>query len=263
MTDSFTGPHSSPWHRGIALDNEILRTQVGSGLHGVTVAGTDDRDEMGVCIEPPDCVLGLNRFEQYIFRTQPEGQRSGAGDLDLIVYGLRKFASLAALGNPTILLPLFAPESEIVAITDAGRSLRAEREMFLSREAGERFLGYLRSQRERMTADSGRTNRPELIEKYGVDVKFAYHALRLAIQGEELMSSATITLPMAAPYRKHLLAVRTGGFSKGEIIAELEEREQVLIRAIAASPLPERPDGDRINRWLVDAHRQWWSGRGW
>jgi hypothetical protein len=37
--------------------NTILRVQVGSGLHGVTVAANDDRDEMGVCIEPADCVI--------------------------------------------------------------------------------------------------------------------------------------------------------------------------------------------------------------
>ena len=79
MGESFTGPHTSPWHERIVAEHEILRTQVGSGLHGVTIAGTDDRDEMGVCIEPPECVVGLNEFEQYIFRTQPEGQpvRSG------------------------------------------------------------------------------------------------------------------------------------------------------------------------------------------
>jgi uncharacterized protein len=79
MNDAFTGPQTTPWHEQVAVGNEILRTQVGSGLHGVTIAGTDDRDEMGVCIEPPDCVIGLNQFVQYIFRTQPEGRRSGAG----------------------------------------------------------------------------------------------------------------------------------------------------------------------------------------
>jgi uncharacterized protein len=262
MGEEFTGPHTTPWHRRIAVDNEILRTQVGSGLHGVTVAGTDDRDEMGVCIEPPESALGLNRFEQYIFRTQPEGHRSGAGDLDLIVYSLRKFASLAAAGNPTVLLPLFAPDSEVVVATDIGDRLRRDRGMFLSRQAGMRFLGYLRSQRERMAADSRRTNRPELIERYGVDVKFAYHALRLAIQGAELMEAGTITLPMPDADRRHLLDVRTGGLTKERIIAELDEREQGLIDAIEVSALPDRPDDDAINAWLIDAHREWWAIRG-
>lgn len=259
MGDEFAGPHTTAWHERIAVGNEILRTQVGSGLHGVTIAGTDDRDEMGVCIEPPDCVIGLNRFDQYIFRTQPEGHRSGAGDLDLIIYGLRKFATLAAAGNPTILMPLFAPESEIVVINEIGRELRGRREMFLSREAGERFLGYLRSQRGKMVGGSGHTNRPELIEKYGFDSKHAYHSFRLAIQGAELMNTGSITLPMADEHRAHLLAVRTGGFSKDDVVAQLDEREAALVRATEGSRLPEHPDRDTINAWLVDAHRAWWD----
>lgn len=50
-------------HQQIAEPNTILRGQVGSGLHGVTT-GADDRDEMGVCIEPRANVIGLDKFEQ-------------------------------------------------------------------------------------------------------------------------------------------------------------------------------------------------------
>jgi hypothetical protein len=82
-------PHSSPTFATIAERGTILRCLVGSGVHGTAVEGQDDRDEMGICIEPPEYVIGLRSFEQYIFRTQPEGARSGHGDLDLIVYSLR------------------------------------------------------------------------------------------------------------------------------------------------------------------------------
>ncbi len=55
----------------IALPNEILRSVVGSGVHGISIAGTDDHDEMGVYIEPPEWVLGVERHrEDYIWRTQ-------------------------------------------------------------------------------------------------------------------------------------------------------------------------------------------------
>lgn len=48
------------------------------------------------------------------------------------------------------------------------------RRKFLSQLAVERFLGYMRAQRERMLGLSKRNvpNRPELIEKYGWDVKY-------------------------------------------------------------------------------------------
>ena len=38
-------------------------------------------------------------------------------------------------------------------------------------------------------------NRPELIEKYGWDVKYGSHALRLAYQGFEIASTGTLSLP--------------------------------------------------------------------
>src|SRR5262245_40833898 len=90
----------SPRQR-IAERGMILRVLVGSEVHGISIAGQGDRDEMGVCVEPPETVAGLSRFEHYQFRTQPDGAPSGPGDLDLIVYGLRKFATLASQGNPT------------------------------------------------------------------------------------------------------------------------------------------------------------------
>jgi hypothetical protein len=45
-------PHASEEARVIAEQGMILRVQVGSGVHGTSIAGQDDRDEMGVCLEP-------------------------------------------------------------------------------------------------------------------------------------------------------------------------------------------------------------------
>jgi hypothetical protein len=44
-------PHASQEARRIAQDGMILRVQVGSGVHGTSVTGQDDRDEMGLCLE--------------------------------------------------------------------------------------------------------------------------------------------------------------------------------------------------------------------
>lgn len=72
----------------IAENGMILRVLVGSGVHGTAIEGQDDRDEMGVCVESHNSVVGLEKFEHYEFRTQPEGVCPGPGDLDLIVYSL-------------------------------------------------------------------------------------------------------------------------------------------------------------------------------
>jgi hypothetical protein len=256
----FKNRHATAWHRQIAEANTILRGQVGSGLHGVTIEGTDDRDEMGVCIEPPECVIGLQQFEQYQYRTQPEGVRSGAGDLDLTIYSLRKWGRLAADGNPTVLLLLFLPPAEVVQTTAAGRDLQAHPELFLSREAGRRFIGYLDAQRDRMLGlRSQRTNRPELVEVYGFDTKFAYHALRLGMQGVELLTTGRITLPIPEPSRSWLRDVRLGKVSQDEVLGALEVLRMELVARTVSSDLPDRVDYDRLNDWLIGQYEGWWN----
>lgn len=42
----------------VAIANTILRGVVGSTVHGTALEGQDDRDEMGVFIEPPPYVCG-------------------------------------------------------------------------------------------------------------------------------------------------------------------------------------------------------------
>ncbi len=81
--------------RAAAEPNTILRATVGSKLHGLNLEATDDTDEMGVCVEPPEYVVGLRKFEQWVYRTQPEGHPSGPKDLDLTIYSLRKWVRLA------------------------------------------------------------------------------------------------------------------------------------------------------------------------
>lgn len=258
----FKNRHATDWHREIAEVNIALRTQVGSGLHGVTIEGTDDRDEMGVCIEPPECVIGLQQFEQYQYRTQPEGVRSGAGDLDLVIYSLRKWAKLAAAGNPTVLLLLFVPDDEIVDRGWPGVELQARADLFLSKDCGRRFIGYLDAQRDRMLGlRSQRTNRPELVDVYGFDTKFAYHALRLGLQGVELLGDGRITLPIPEPSRSWLYDVRTGKVTKQTVLDAISLlRDELVARTINAD-LPDHCDYDALNRWLVDVYQRWWAGR--
>lgn len=135
----------------VAMGGEILRTVVGSGVHGIAIEGTDDHDEMGIYVEPPELVIGpAPSQDHYVFRTQPEGARSLAGDVDLVAYSLRKYLRLATKGNPTALLPLYAPEPSIVVLTEMGTELRALAPRLLSLQTVNRFLGYMDSQRERL-----------------------------------------------------------------------------------------------------------------
>jgi len=57
---AFAHPHASDEARRVAEDGLILRVQVGSGVHGTSIDEQDDRDEMGICLEPARFVTGVD-----------------------------------------------------------------------------------------------------------------------------------------------------------------------------------------------------------
>jgi predicted nucleotidyltransferase len=259
------GTYTEHGDAAISRAGEILRTVVGSGVHGIAIAGTDDHDEMGIFIEPPACVIGLRApADHYVFRTQPEGARSQPGDTDLVMYSLRKYLRLATKGNPTALLPLFAPVESVLAMTPLGEELRALAPALLSRRAVHRFLGYMNAQRDRLlgVTHGHVPNRPELVARYGYDVKYASHALRLAYQGLEITRDGRLTLPMPAAERERVLRVKRGDVpALAEVIAEIRDLQSDIEDRLATgnTPLPEGPDVDTISEWSVGAHRRHWA----
>lgn len=264
MTETTARPNVQYGDLKLAEANLILRTVVGSGVHGIAIEGRDDRDEMGVFIEPIDHVLGTaGDMSTVTYRTKPEGVRSEPGDLDLSLYSLRKYINLAAKGNPTALLPLFAPQESIIFMTEAGRILRAHRDEFLSKQAVERFLGYMFAQHERMMGRGKRNrvpDRPELVEQYGWDVKYGAHALRLAYQGYEICLMGRLTLPMPEDPRERVLAVKRGEVSQVEVSREILGLTQITKQVLAdGTPLPEQPGWGTLNDFSVDAHKWHWK----
>ncbi len=249
----------------------ILRATVGSTVHGLHHGGQDDRDEMAVFVEPPEYLLGLRRapgirgglygFEHFVDRTQPEGIRSGPGDLDLVAYSLRKYVRLALKGHPTILLLLFVPDELVLVKTELGEGLRELQPALLSRRAGRGYLGYLRGQRERLLGVRGqkRVNRPELVEAHGFDTKYAMHAARLGYQGIELLETGRLTLPLPEPERSRVMAIRTGERTFEEALTEIDEVERRLADALERTELPPQPDKAAVDRFLVEAYRRAWS----
>lgn len=244
-------------HRKVAEEGLILLSTVGSTAHGLGLPGADDHDEMGVCIEPPEFVIGLRQFEQDIFRTKPEGQRSEHGDTDRTIYSARKFCRLALSGNPSILTLLFTQPDES---TRLGEDLLALAPVFAARSAGRAFLGYMTQQRMRLLGERGQMNvkRPELVAAHGYDTKYAMHMLRLGFQGVEFLETGRLTLPMPEEERAFVYDVRCGEVSLNDTLTRAGELERRVEDLLDTSPLPAKPDHDRVNEWLVDAYRTKW-----
>lgn len=258
--------------RDVVARGTILRATVGSTVHGLHHGGQDDRDEMAVFVEPPEYRLGLklaraqgqklHPLEHWVERTQPEGMRSGPGDLDLVAYNLRKYVRLALKGHPTVLLMLYVPPELTLVETDLGRELRELSGAILSRRAGRGYLGYLQGQKERLLGTRGQrnVNRPELVEAHGFDTKYAMHAVRLGYQGIELLDTGRVTLPMPEPTRSRVMSIRLGEHTFEEVLDEIDDVQSQLSTALEQTALPEEPNRELVDQFLVSAYRRAW---GW
>jgi predicted nucleotidyltransferase len=247
----------------IAEPNTILKGLVGSTIHGTAVNdGHEDQDFMGVCLEPPECVIGFRRFEQWTWRSKPQGERSMAGDTDLVIYSLRKFAQLALGGNPSVLLLLFVPPEKCEIRLGRGAQLQELAPAFAARSAGRAYLGYMTQQHRRLEHDLGqKPNRPELVEKYGFDTKYAMQILRLGFQGIEFLTTGRLQLPMEERIRTHLRGVRLGARTLVEVLEEASVLEAGIKALCELGPLPAEPDRERVERFVIDSYVEWWKAK--
>lgn len=242
----------------------IIHTFVGgSTLHGAKVAQTDDLDIYGTFIEPPKESLGLTRYEHFIWSTAGNDRRNGPDDIDITLYSLRKWATLAAKGNPTALHFLFTGNTVARPLPQrrAWQAVLDSSKLFVSRKATLAFSGFASDQLARLAGTKGsgkHGQRPEYIGEFGYDTKAAMHAIRLLHEGIEFTRHGTITLPR--PERPLLIAIRTGQFGSLEkvtnlanlLFAQLDQTRQ-------ASPFPEEADLDAISKLIAGIYMDFYK----
>lgn len=242
----------------------ILRCLIGSTAYGLNVQDSiEDRDEMGVCLEPLYEAIGFREFEQLVYRSaaEREGKHdapSCAGDLDLTIYSLRKYCRLALKGNPTVLCLLFA---EPLLIEVRGVELRKLTPDFISVKAGNAFLGYLQAQRQRLLGERGGmgVNRQVLTDKFGFDTKYAMHMCRLGIQGVELFKTGMMTFPVREPDRSWLLDLRQGKIGLQEALTRVGELERELKNLYNTTHLPAEPNTKKVEQWMCQTYLEHWK----
>ena len=251
----------------------ILQSIVGSTVHGMAVSdGLEDLDLMSVVIEDADTFVGTCREQEgmyiweqrdsWLHRSKPEGVRSEAGDIDHVLYGLRKYMKLLLKSNPSVIIPLFAPPEMLKVCTSEGRELRALALSVMSKRAHASFKGYMHQQHQRLLGTAGQKNctRPELIERYGYDTKYAGHIVRLGFQGVELLMHGRLTLPLPERERAFCIEVRTGKYTLEQVSQEITQLEHQLDIAHTLSPLRDEPDIALVQAWVVDKYHAHWAG---
>jgi hypothetical protein len=218
---------------------------------------------LGIYVEHDRQLYGLEAAETQSYRLHADGElvrmgvsnkpRSHADDIEFLLHPLRKYVSLAAAGNPSVLSTLWSDTgSDLGVLTSpAAELLLAHRDAFVSKHAAFRHAGYARAQRDALLGlTNKRTNRPELSLVHGFDSKYASHLIRLLMAGLDLVRERTYHLPMKAEQTELLLEIRRGELTLDDVLTLAEKLERELMCETEDSSLPDSVDFGFLNDLL-------------
>lgn len=214
-------------------DFVIFRCVVGSRAYGLE--GKDsDTDRRGVFLAPAEM--------QWSLFGAPEQFEDDAAQS--CYWELQKFLGMALKANPNILECLYSPLIE--KQSELGSELISLRASFLSRMIFQTFNGYAMSQFKKIEQD---------VRNHGqVRWKHAMHLLRLLMSGATALREGRV--PVRVDHlRERLLEVKSGRIPWEDVDAWRRELHADFDRALSETVLPERPDYEAANRFLIRARR--------
>lgn len=212
----------------------IYRCVVGSRAYGLD-NDESDTDRRGIYLAPADL--------QWSLYGAPEQFEDNA--TQSCYWELQKFLTMALKANPNILECLYSPMVEKVTLL--GEQLLAMRGAFLSQMIFQTFNGYAMSQFKKIEQDIRNSGE--------IKWKHAMHLLRLLLTGAATLREGRVPVRVEA-HRDRLLAVKRGELPWTEVDVWRKELHHDFERALAETKLPERPDYERANQFLLQARRQ-------
>jgi hypothetical protein len=161
-----------------------------------------------------------------------------------IYWELQKFIVLALKANPNILECLYTPLVE--QATPLAHELLNMRAIFLSKLVYQTYNGYVMSQFKKLKKD---------LENHGkIRWKHAMHLIRLLLSGITALNDGYVPVRVEE-YRERLLAIREGLVPWEEVDEWRLSLHKTFDAAFASTTLPERPDYDRANTFLIAARK--------
>lgn len=239
----------------------ILSCYRGSIAHGMYVPNTDpnsidDKDAMAICVPPEDFYIGLY---QYGSRGTKEIKRD---EFDIVIYEVKKFISLLEKGNPNVLCALWLDPTHYIGMTDAGRLLIENRNLFVGKHVFHSFSGYAHGQLHRITHFKFEgymgEKRKRLVDKYGFDTKNAAHLIRLLRMGIEFLNDGVLYVKRHDA--QQLLEIKRGEWPLHKIREEADRLFRLCEEAYLKSSLPVSPNGNLINELAKAVIKSAW---GW
>jgi hypothetical protein len=212
----------------------IYRCVVGSRAYGLDTDASDT-DLRGIYLAPAEL--------QWSLFGAPEQFEDNAAQT--CYWELQKFIIMALKANPNILECLYSPLVE--KVTPLGEELLALREKFLSQMIFQTFNGYAMSQFKKIEQD---------LRNHGeVRWKHAMHLLRLLITGAATLRQARVPVRVEQ-HRDRLLAIKRGELPWPDVDSWRKALHRDFESALVETKLPERPDYEAANRFLIKARRE-------
>ena len=211
----------------------IYRCVVGSRAYGLN---TDDSDT-----DLRGIYLATSEMQWSLFGTPEQFEDNEA---QTCYWELQKFLIMALKANPNVLECLYSPLVE--KATPLAEQLLAMRTSFLSQMIFQTFNGYALSQFKKLEQDI--RNQGEIRWKH------AMHLLRMLVTGAATLRENRVPVKVEV-HRDRLLAVKRGENSWAEIDAWRQELHKDFEYALRETTLPERPDYEAANKFLISARR--------
>jgi predicted nucleotidyltransferase len=221
------GTDSEDFHRFV-----IFRCIVGSTAFGLSDE-CSDVDRRGFFLPPAELHWGLAGVPEQIETDHEE-----------CYWEIEKFIRLGLKANPNILECLYSPLVE--TCTPLAAELIEMRGIFLSRHIHRTYNSYVLSQFKKLEQD--------LRNQHGIRWKHVMHLIRLLLSGVAVMRHGVVALRVDE-HREQLLAIRRGEVPWDQVEQWRLSLHKELDEMMATTNLPEHPDYERANSFLLRARR--------
>lgn len=276
--------------------NLLLRVRSGSRAYGLDTPESD-HDSRGVCVPPRRYLLGLSTFEQHeseggdhvVYALAKFARLALEGNPNLVetlftedILHLHPFGERLLRARRLFLSRRVAQRFGGYAADQLKRMAGHHRWLtdppdhqptpteFGAREheGGFRFpdthaeRAYKAALKHWNHYQAWRRNRnparAALEERHGYDTKHAMHLVRLLRMGIEILRDGEVRV--RRPDADELRAIRAGALTYEDLLEMARREESRLPQLEAASPLPEQPDSDGVERLVVEIQTEFLFG---
>jgi hypothetical protein len=211
----------------------IYRCIVGSRAFGLDDENSDT-DYRGIYLPPADLHWSLYGVPEQL--ENDENQEC--------FWELQKFLLLALKANPNVLECLNTPLVEYA--DEIAQELLAMRRIFFSKLVYQTYNGYVLSQFKKLEQD--------LRTRGEIRSKHAMHLIRLLLQGIEILQAGALNVKVGEN-REKLLAIKRGEIEWQSLNDWRLRLHKDFDEAFVKTKLPERPDYEKANAFLIKARR--------